>query len=65
VAKFEADITGTRVSNRIFLDQKRGRELGVQGTPTLFLNGREVPFDSLPAQKLRVLINAELARAGG
>jgi protein-disulfide isomerase len=65
VEKFKADITGTRVSNRIFLDQKRGRELGVQGTPTLFLNGREVPFESLPAQKLRVLINAELARAGG
>ena len=27
----------------------------------VLLNGREVPFESLPAEKLRVLINAELS----
>jgi protein-disulfide isomerase len=48
------------VERRLFLDQNRGHALGVKGTPTLFLNGREVPFESLAPEKLRVLITAEL-----
>jgi protein-disulfide isomerase len=35
--------------------------MGVKGTPTVFLNGREVPFESLPADSLRELIKAALA----
>jgi len=36
----------------------------VNSTPTVFLNGREVPFQSLPADTLRVLIDNELRVAG-
>ena len=64
VEKFKKDLSSSTVERRIFLDGKRGHELGVKGTPTVFLNGREVPFESLPAQRLRLLIDAELARAG-
>ena len=59
--KFQRDNTSEAVERRIFLDGKRGHSLGVQGTPTIFLNGREVPFPSLQQDKLRELINAELA----
>lgn len=59
--QFQRDNTGEAVERRIFLDGKRGHSLGVQGTPTVFLNGREVPFPSLQQDKLRELINAELA----
>jgi protein-disulfide isomerase len=38
--------------------------MGVTGTPTVFLNGREVPFESLPADQLRVIIQREIASAG-
>jgi protein-disulfide isomerase len=62
--KFKKDLTSETVAQRIFLDGKRGRSLGVQGTPTMFMNGREVPFESLPADKLRVLINNELKALG-
>jgi protein-disulfide isomerase len=59
--RFQKDINSDAVAQRIFQDGKRGHSLGVKGTPTVFLNGREVPFESLPAEKLRVLIQNELA----
>ena len=61
VERFKQDINSEPVAQRIFQDGKRGHSLNVKGTPTVFLNGREVPFESLPAEKLRVLINAELS----
>ena len=60
MARFKRDMTGQEVQDRIFKDGKRAHALGVKGTPTVFLNGREVPFESLPAEKLSVLIDAEL-----
>ena len=60
VERFKTDVNGEAVAQRIFLDGKRGHSLGVKGTPTVFMNGREVPFESLPAEKLRVVIENEL-----
>lgn len=59
--RFRRDINSDVVQQRIFLDGKRGHSLGVKGTPTVFLNGREVPFESLEPDKLRALINTALA----
>ena len=61
VPRYQQDVNGEAVAQRIFHDGKRGHSLNIKGTPTVFLNGREVPFESLPADKLRVLINTELA----
>jgi protein-disulfide isomerase len=58
--QFRKDLTGEIVERRIFLDGKRAHSLGVSGTPTVFLNGREVPFQSLAPEKLKGLINNEL-----
>ena len=61
VERFKRDMASEQVAQRIFLDGKRGRSLGVRGTPTVFLNGREVPFETLMApEKLRGLIQNEL-----
>jgi len=61
VEKFKRDLSSETVAQRIFLDGKRGRSMSVTGTPTVFMNGREVPFESLlPAEKLRVVISNEL-----
>ena len=62
--KFRRDVTSTAVDQRIALDGRRGNALGVNGTPTLFMNGREVPFESLAPERLRPLIQAELKAAG-
>jgi protein-disulfide isomerase len=61
--KFRKDQSSEIVERRIFLDGKRAHALGVKGTPTVFLNGREVPFENFfDPNKLRVEINRELAR---
>ena len=58
--RYQNDLNSDQVAERILNDGKRGHSMGVKGTPTVFLNGREVPFESLPSDKLRVLINLEL-----
>lgn len=60
VERYKRDMLGDQVRQRIIQDGKRGHSLGVKGTPTVFLNGREVPFEYLPADKLRVLIKQEI-----
>ncbi len=60
--QFRRDSSGEIVAQRIFLDGKRGHAMGVNGTPTVFMNGRELPFESLAVDKLRALIQAQLAK---
>lgn len=60
VARYNRDLGGATVQQRILQDGKRANSLGVKGTPTVFLNGREVPFTMLPEEHLRVLIQQEL-----
>jgi protein-disulfide isomerase len=64
VDRYKRDMNGELVAQRIFQDGKRGHSLGVKGTPTVFMNGREVPFENLPAEKLRVVIQNELRSSG-
>ena len=64
VERYKRDLGGDLVAQRIFQDGRRGHSLGVQGTPTVFINGREVPFENLPADKLRLVIMKELQAAG-
>ncbi len=61
VGRFKQDINGDAVSLRIVEDGKRGRYLGVKGTPTVYLNGRELSFEQLAPEKLRVLISNALS----
>src|SRR6185503_17343449 len=63
VERFKRDVDSEAVANRIMQDGKRGHSMGVKGTPTVFINGREVPFENLPAEKLRVVIQNELRNA--
>jgi protein-disulfide isomerase len=64
VEKYKRDLESDAVAQRIFLDGKRGYSLGVKGTPTVFLNDREVPFETLiQADKLRVVIQKEIESA--
>jgi protein-disulfide isomerase len=61
--QFNLDRTGDAVRQRIALDRDRGHWIGVNSTPTVFLNGREVPADSLTTETLRNFIRTELAAA--
>jgi LPXTG-motif cell wall-anchored protein len=42
VKKFNNDLAGERVSGKINYDRSLANKLGLQGTPTLFLNGKKL-----------------------
>ncbi|CAN5368483.1 hypothetical protein BH20ACI2_BH20ACI2_17560 [soil metagenome] len=64
VAKWETDILGIGAKIRVDEDMKRARAIGVNSTPTLYINGTLVPYTEInDAQKLKGIIDAELARA--
>lgn len=65
IERWKKDVGSEQVAQRIFLDSRRGQTMGVRGTPTVFINGREVPFESLLApDRLRAVIQSELAASG-
>ncbi|HEX6729142.1 MAG TPA: thioredoxin domain-containing protein, partial [Pyrinomonadaceae bacterium] len=60
--RFKRDINSDGVARRITEDGKRGRSLNVKGTPSVFMNGREVPFETImDAGRFRNAITAELS----
>jgi protein-disulfide isomerase len=42
-ARFETEMSGPQVREKVTADIRLGQELGVRGTPTVFLNGRQLP----------------------
>src|SRR5689334_1452584 len=64
VERYKRDSISDYVGRRITADGARGHSLGVTGTPTVFLNGHEVPFQSLQEDQLRVIIQREIDNAG-
>lgn len=62
IQKFTQDMDSTAVINRVMTDESEGSARGVSGTPTVFLNGREIPYETvIDYNKLRAAIEGELA----
>jgi protein-disulfide isomerase len=61
--RFKQDVSGAMVNQRIALDRERGYSIGVNSTPTVFLNGREVLMESMSDEKLRELIHTQIPSA--
>ncbi|HTU15235.1 MAG TPA: DsbA family protein [Solirubrobacterales bacterium] len=59
-ARFVADVNDPKTAERVAKDQKDGIGLGVQGTPTIFLNEEELP-SMPPYELLKERIDALLA----
>lgn len=63
VQKFKADMERQELADRIRADMMRGNSLGVKGTPTVYLNGREmVPGQLVTEDILRREIEAALGQ---
>jgi hypothetical protein len=43
--KFHVDMESQGIKDKVAADKKLGESLGVEGTPTLFINGREFAGD--------------------
>jgi protein-disulfide isomerase len=59
-ARLIKDMDSEKVKDRLAADQRRGASLGVDGTPTVLINGRLVPDNAINESGLRSLIDAAL-----
>jgi protein-disulfide isomerase len=65
INKFKSDVASTDTGNKIDYDLALGKKAGVQGTPTFFLNGKQLSSDTYASDaKFKDAINAELKKAG-
>jgi len=63
VAKWENDCLGLPAKQRVDDDKKRATSIPVGSTPTVFINGRELPFAQVTVEGMKAAIDAELAKA--
>jgi protein-disulfide isomerase len=61
MAKFRADLDSAAVKERVQKDRLEGQALGLQATPTLYIDGREYT-DPKDTESLREWIKEELSR---
>jgi len=61
MAKFKADIDSPATKKRVDDDLALGKELGVQGTPNFFVNGRPIR-GAVPYEQFKSAVDDELAR---
>lgn len=60
IEKFKTDIGSIPVRSRINNDVQRAQALGVNSTPTIFINGKPVPFQQMTLQGMSGMIDYEL-----
>jgi protein-disulfide isomerase len=58
--KFLRDMNDPQIKERIEADRQRGNSIELQGTPSLFINGREIPSESMTPEGIREAINVAL-----
>jgi protein-disulfide isomerase len=64
VEKFKTDVTTMMTKKRVDDDVARARGLGINSTPTLYINNKLVPFEQMKLETLRAIIDAELQKGG-
>ncbi len=64
VAKFQNDMLGLAAKSRVDEDMKRGRSIGINGTPTIYINGDKLTSEQMEVSAMRQIIDAELQKAG-
>jgi protein-disulfide isomerase len=63
VEKFKADMSGRDAKKRVDDDMARGRGLSIDSTPTILVNGKNIPLQSITEAGLRQVIDAEIQNA--
>ena len=63
VQQFQNDIAGMAAKSRVEQDRSRGAALGVNSTPSIFVNGESVPFQLANVAGMRQIIDQKLQEA--
>ena len=61
--KFQNDLVAITTKTRVDNDIQRGRALDITGTPTIYINGRQLAPTQMEVSAMRQLIDAELQKA--
>src|SRR3954469_21329451 len=61
-AKFAKDMDDPKLKEEVLSDQKLGTSLGASGTPTFFINGRQL-VGAQPFEKFKQVIDEEIVKA--
>ena len=65
MTKYEDAIASDKVSQKINFDQSLGKDNGVTGTPSLFVNGKEIPTEEYNStETIRATLDKALKDAG-
>ncbi len=62
MAKFAKDMDDPKLAEEVEADKKLGNSLGANGTPTFFINGRQL-VGAQPFEKFKELIEEEIKKA--
>jgi protein-disulfide isomerase len=62
MAKFAKDMDDPKLKEQVEADQKQGTSLGASGTPTFFINGRQL-VGAQPFEKFKEVIDDEIKKA--
>ncbi|MEQ1644005.1 MAG: thioredoxin domain-containing protein [Pyrinomonadaceae bacterium] len=63
IPKWENDMAGLSAKSRVDADMARGKAIGVNSTPSFYINGTAVPYADATVAGLKKLIDGELAKA--
>lgn len=63
VERFKNDMAGGEAKARVDADLQRGRGLSLDSTPTLLVNGKNIPLQSITVANLRQVVDAEIQNA--
>lgn len=63
VQKFTDDMAGLMTKNRVDSDMQRGDSLGINSTPTIYINGKSVQLDDMTVEGMRKIIDEELQKS--
>jgi protein-disulfide isomerase len=62
VEKYKTDFKSTTVNNIVQSDLREGNKLGVQSTPTFFINGKKISNPDATVEAFSKVIDAEIAK---
>jgi protein-disulfide isomerase len=65
VTKYQNDVLGMATKSRVDADMRRGRGIGINGTPSIYINGVSLPYDQFEVDSMRRAIDAELQKTAG
>jgi protein-disulfide isomerase len=60
--KFNADLNSPTVKKQVMKDLEDGEKAGVEGTPTLYIDGQRYNGESLDLIKIKPVIDGELRK---